>query len=259
MLCVPSNAQMNDGDGANWFNCTKVRHPWNGRNDYIEFLRHYRSGPLVDKWHNYFDVYDRYFAPLRMPTRTRPIRFLEIGVQSGGSIKLWQHYFGKNNLHYTGIDINKNCLQFAEPGVDIVIGDQSSPEFWAEFARAHGDFDVILDDGGHSMQQQIVTFKEAWPLLRFGGVFMTEDLHTSYWRDYGGGLGNADSFVSFTKTIVDDLNAWHWRGAQPSGLSVRNMNEIRAMSFYESMVVFEKSHVRKPQNGRWGDRVIPYK
>ena len=77
----------------------------------------------VDAWHkveSYFEVYDRYFAPLR----GKPVKMLEIGVDRGGSIAGWKKYFGEAELDYTGLDINPDCSRFARAGVKIVIGDQ---------------------------------------------------------------------------------------------------------------------------------------
>ena len=88
--------------------------------------------------------------------RGKPVRFLEIGVQSGGTINLWKHYFG-NQLDYYGTDINFLCKEMFDSmaNVTITIGDQANSSFWAEFLADQDPFDIVVDDGGHSMKQQM--------------------------------------------------------------------------------------------------------
>ena len=38
--------------------------------------------------------------------------------------------------------------------------------------------DILIDDGGHKMEQQIVSFEELWPLVKDRDVYLVEDLHT---------------------------------------------------------------------------------
>lgn len=77
------------------------------------------------------------------------------GVQSGGTIKFWQHYFG-SDLLYEGVDINFLCKLFEnKPAVTITLGNQSNATFWAEFLAGREPFDIVIDDGGHTMKQQM--------------------------------------------------------------------------------------------------------
>ena len=52
--------------------------------------------------------------------------------------------------------------------------------------QSGGDFDIILDDGGHKMDQQITSFRVLFPILKSGGVYIIEDLGTSYLLEWGG-------------------------------------------------------------------------
>jgi len=79
---------------------------------------------------------------------------VEIEVQSGGSTYMWQDYFGKG-LDYYGLDINPNCKQFARPGITILMVDQSNATQLRDVIRQVPIPDIVLDDGGHSMDQQI--------------------------------------------------------------------------------------------------------
>lgn len=135
----------------------------------------------IHKWYMYFDAYERHFARFR----GREISVLEIGVQNGGSARMWREYFGAGCQIY-GIDIDERCKNLESEGIKIFIGSQENRDFWAKIRREIPKVDILIDDGGHTMAQQIVTFEEAFSLVKDGGVYLCEDLHTSYWQSWGG-------------------------------------------------------------------------
>jgi SAM-dependent methyltransferase len=107
----------------------------------------------------------------------KPIRILEIGIYNGDSLKLWNNYFRQASVF--GIDIEpKN-----EYDTDIVktfVADQANRSQLQSFIDTHGgDFDIIVDDGGHYMEQQQVSFGFLFPFVKPGGYYVIEDLHTS--------------------------------------------------------------------------------
>src|SRR5450432_1914397 len=112
------------------------------------------EGNLIHKWNHYFEIYDRYFAAYQ----GKEVVVLEIGVSQGGSIDLWKKFFGKG-LKYYGIDINPGCKQFESENVTIFIGSQEDPAFLNKIKNEIPDLDILIDDGGHTMRQQIVTFE----------------------------------------------------------------------------------------------------
>lgn len=110
------------------------------------------------------------------------------------------------------MDIVPELKRLARPGVEILIGDQADPSFWAQVKEQAPVVDIFIDDGGHTMEQQLVTFREMWPHIRDGGVFACEDTHTSYYGGtYGGGVRKPGTFIERAKLLVDDMNAWHCR------------------------------------------------
>jgi hypothetical protein len=68
-----------------------------------------------------------------------------------------------------------------------------------------GYFDVIVDDGGHSMHQQITSFTYLLPKVRPGGVYVIEDLLTSYYSTFGGGYLRNSTTIELIKRLVDDI------------------------------------------------------
>jgi hypothetical protein len=103
-------------------------------------------------------------------------------------------------------------------------------------AEQHGPFDIIIDDGGHEMQQQIVTTETLFPLLADGGVFLVEDTHTSYWDSYEGGRNREGTFMEWVKHRLDDVNGFH----QPSPIDPVWTAQLDGVHVYDSVVVFDK-------------------
>lgn len=163
---------------------------------------------------------------------------------------MWKDYFGENATIY-GMDINPVCKSFEEDRINIIIGDQGDREFWKNIKPELPKFDIIIDDGGHYMDQQKITFEEMFPLMAIDGVFLVEDLHTSYWEEYGGGYQNPNSFIEYSKKLIDELNAWHSRDQQ---LTVTPFTSSAwGMSFYDSIAVIEKRLSVRPTRSITGD------
>ncbi len=198
------------------------------------------SGRMISKWMHYFDVYHRHFQRYRGTACT----FVEIGVYHGGSLQMWRDYFGPK-ARIIGIDIEDRSRTLAEPGIEIVIGDQSDRDFLARFRQQVPKIDILLDDGGHEMYQQMVTFEELYTTVAPDGVYLIEDLHTSYWKEYGGGYRHPFTFIEFGKQLIDQMNAWHSRDTHsfaPTGFT----ESAASMHFYDSVMVIEKQPRKKP-------------
>lgn len=209
---------------------------------------YFRANPgrLIHKWIHYFDIYDRHFAPFR----GKPANIVEFGVSHGGSLQMWRDYFGPQ-AHITGVDIDPRCTDLTGDKIDVVIGDQEDREFLTKLTDQVGQIDIVIEDGGHTMGQQIATFEELWPRVRDGGIFLIEDLHTSYWRRYGGGYKRSGTFIEYAKDLIDQQNAWHSR--DPESLRVdEHTRTIRGMHVYDSIIVFDKAPVPKPHHEKTG-------
>jgi hypothetical protein len=58
---------------------------------------------------------------------------------------------------YYGIDVSPHVAKYAREGAEMLVGDQANRSFWQAFKAAHPEpVDVFIDDGGHSMEQQLV-------------------------------------------------------------------------------------------------------
>jgi hypothetical protein len=214
------------------------------------YFRRNRSGRLIHKWMHYFDIYHSHFNRFRR----RRITVVEFGVQNGGSLDMWRHYFGRK-ARIIGVDIDPRCKALERPGTEILIGDQEDRDFLRQLRDHVGPIDVLIEDGGHTMGQQIATFEELWPSIAPGGVFLIEDLHTSYWDEYGGGLRREGTFIEYAKLLIDQQNAWHVRNGDltPDAFT----RSIRGMHIYDSIIVFDKGVVAEPHHKRIGIESFP--
>lgn len=197
------------------------------------------TGYMIHKWEHFFEIYDAYFSKYR----NTDIVFVEIGVYQGGSLQMWKEYFGPKARIY-GIDINPECKKFEDEQIKIIIGDQENKDFLESLKDKIPQMDILLDDGGHTMKQQINTFEVLFEHIKDEGLFMCEDTHTSYWREYGGGFKKKSTFIEYSKNIIDDINAWHSKSRK---LSINSLTKsVKAIHFYDSIVVLEKRKILPP-------------
>jgi SAM-dependent methyltransferase len=159
-----------------------------------------RYGTDKAKRHNFTPFYERYLEPVRGVVT----RVLEVGVQRGPSLRMWRDYFPNATCY--GVDIDPRAMIAGEDRIVTVLGDQSTPAGVAAFAaEIGGDFDLVIDDGSHLHGHQMVTLGGLFPLVRPGGHFVLEDLHTSFMAgDWGLPAGHPDtpyfSIESLAKT-----------------------------------------------------------
>ncbi len=181
------------------------------------------------KWKKYFPVYEKLLSQYK----NKKITFVEIGILNGGSLEIWKKYFGENS-RIIGIDYNPNCKQFENKDCEIFIGSQSDPIFWKNFYKKIGNVDIILDDGGHTNDQQLITLMESINFINDGGLHLVEDTHTSYIKQYGN--PNKYSFINFCKKTIDDINF----NFPKIGNFEKSINKIvYSIEFFESIVAFK--------------------
>ena len=156
----------------------------------------YGTDKQIDK-HGYVKYYEQWLEH----KRNDKIKLLEIGVQEGRSHLMWKDYM-PNAMIY-GIDIDNRCSTIKQDRVYIEIGDSSDKLFSNNFCFKNGPFNVIIDDGGHYSKAQIKTFEIFFPHVVSGGLYVIEDLHTSYWREFTS--KNEKSCISYLRELVDEM------------------------------------------------------
>jgi hypothetical protein len=178
--------------------------------------------PGGHKWWHYFEVYERVFAPLR----TKPIRFLEVGVYKGGSLAMWRRYLHPDSV-IVGIDIDPACRQFDLPsgGVHVRIGSQADTAFLDAIFQEFGPFDAILDDGSHMCSHMIRTFEHAFLRgLTDDGIYLAEDTHSNFWREY---RDQSYSFIDLCKDLVDVSHAHYIDNVGPAPFTKGNTRRVQ--------------------------------
>ena len=175
---------------------------------------------------SYFEVYDHLFKDFQ----NKPITFVEIGILNGGSLFMWREFFGEK-ARIIGIDLNPKAKKWEKDGFEIYIGNQADPNFWNDFKLKVGSIDILIDDGGHTYPQQIITTESILDIINDGGILAIEDTHTSYAEGYGRKEYN---FIQYTKFWIDKINS------RFSGFGKKQTDSrVWSVEIYESIVAFK--------------------
>lgn len=150
------------------------------------------AGRGIWKWENSLDAYQRHFGMLA----GQSLAIAEVGIQSGGSLLMWQGVLGAHVRLY-GLDINPKCKAFEDQQVSVTLGDQADPTMWANFfQKVVSALDILIDDGGHQPLQMFQTLISPWPHLQPGGHIAIEDIHGEHYLD------------SFFKPVAWQIGQW---------------------------------------------------
>ena len=149
--------------------------------------------------------------------------------------------FGPNaEIH--GIDWNPRCKRHQSERIHIHIGHQEDVVFLNDKICPLGPFDVIIDDGGHKMHQQQISLINLWSVVSSHGIYVIEDLGTSYTEKYGGGYKKHNTTIEFLKAMLDKINTNRWY--KKFNKEVHPMDdkipEICSMEFYEFLCIIQK-------------------
>ena len=155
--------------------------------------------------HDYLRFYERFLAELRSADK---LTVLEIGVNEGASVRMWEQYF--TCALVIGVDINPAAAVHARDRIRIEIANQSDVADLVALATKYGPFDLVVDDGSHLWDNQITTFQWLYPFVRQGRYYILEDIDTSYGgyaETYRGSsqISAASYLQRFTDCMVGDV------------------------------------------------------
>jgi len=211
-------------------------------------------------WRHHYDIgYSNYLQNMRY----QPLRVLEIGLgcdqpQIGLSVLLWEEYLP--NARLTMIEYDAKCThkwaaehrgRGPKGGVQFFTGDQSDRAFLQRVIREDGgNYDIIIDDGGHFMHHQIVSFEELWRHVKKGGIYIVEDLNTSYKTHYGGSRRPHETknatMMKFIQEKIDHLHALPVRHHPGKYLEDKEfLSFYHRIDCYHFMCIFTKSSYEK--------------
>ena len=199
--------------------------------------------------HGYTKIYEKYFESLR----DKKLQILEIGIADGKSLLTWSDYFKNSTI--IGIDIHKiNLIEknLDRTNIKVHQGSQSDEYFIKEITNKYRNFDIIIDDGSHLRKDVIKSFHLLFPYLNNDGLYVVEDMQTSYNHFFGGNpfdLKYSNSHMNFFKHLTDRLN--YQEIANPFYFANKYDAKITNISFYHNLVF-----VRKGVNDKLSKEVI---
>jgi len=171
--------------------------------------------PTTDKvtTHSYHIMYGIFLNSIR----SNRIKFLEIGLGCnmdygpGASSQLWKTYLHKDSEIWMA-DVDETCVQkysvhLKKLNIKTLIGSQDNIETLNTWIReSGGNFDVIVDDGGHKNTEIKNSFDHLWPTLKKGGFYFIEDMQIAYYDGFQDRLENGltvpDHIFQWTKSLL---------------------------------------------------------
>ena len=159
--------------------------------------------------------YNRFYSIFLDKYTTSPITMFEIGVDYDRSMKMWKEYFHKDSKIY-GMDID---YEYTRDYGQVFKGDQSDINDLTTISNTIIELNkdkcnLIVDDGSHVPEHQLLSFNYLFEhLLKKGGIYIIEDIETSYWThgklygyDVRSGFHESNNIVEIFKNIVDIVN-----------------------------------------------------
>ncbi len=131
--------------------------------------------------HSYLPLYEK----LLNKKRETATNVLEVGIYHGGSIKLWHDYFVNATVY--GLDImNINDVYDGIKNKERITLHTSSDAYNTEFFNANFlskniKFDLLLDDGPHTLQSMIQFIQLYSQIMADDGILIIEDVQSWDW------------------------------------------------------------------------------
>jgi hypothetical protein len=153
----------------------------------------------------YYDYCVKYTSP----------KLLEVGVSDGCSLNMWSQFYPTGEIVGMDIDISTfmsgqripydATLREVKIGnITVYSGDQENKDDLLKSLNYHKEYDIIIDDGGHTMKQQQITLGTLFPYVKSGGLFIMEDLHTSFHGGYNPFDGNLSTYEIIEKISMNE-------------------------------------------------------
>lgn len=158
------------------------------------------------------------------------VRLLEIGL----NMRNWNNVFNKID-HIYGIGYNNkqtHYMELVDDQTTLFMGKRSDILFLENFIYdSGGNFDIILDDGSHVPSHIQTCFEMLWKHVKQGGVYIIEDVKTSYWNKsasiHGYSLNKEGSIVEYFKSKVYEVNN-------------ECTSDVAMISFVQNMIIIHK-------------------
>jgi hypothetical protein len=191
--------------------------------------------------HNYCPIYETMIGHLQ----DEKFVLWELGIggeehadRGGQSLRMWRHYFKRARI--AGLDFYEKSFKIA--GVDLYQGSQDDRAILYKMQEKTGTPNVVIDDASHRCDLTIASFKEIFPLMAPGSLYVVEDVHTSYWFEYKGNPNPDDpdfqlSTMAFFQRLTNQLNHYTLKAEFRDG---RYADHIDFIHFYPELIIIKK-------------------
>lgn len=181
-------------------------------------------------FHDYCKRMDEILAPIRH----EPVVFMEQGVLGGAGLEMWSRYFDCPAANIIGIDPEiEKCRPINDPRVHAKRLSQTDLDGMFELGKKFHGFTVVCDDGSHFASQQIAAFNIVWPMIRPGGMWLCQDLHTAWSPQH---CDASQTIMQFLHGLTEQLMA---RGAEAQAKNVTT--DIADITFSHGFAVIRKA------------------
>jgi hypothetical protein len=186
----------------------------------------------ADKRSDHFFIYDRYLSTFINKTVT----LIEINAKTDGLAKMWRRYFGPL-ARIINLEAVERSSVATEDSIYLRFGSLNSAQFLKAVIDEFGVPDIIIDNGCRLPSDIVLTFETLYPRLSRNGVYLVDNVFTSYWQEFGGSVRTGQNFIDYVKELGDELHADSTRGRiPPTAFSVNTL----AIHIYNGMVVIER-------------------
>lgn len=210
------------------------------------------------KNHGYQRVYPWFLSHFK----EAPINLLEIGIADSESIKLWRNYF--ENINLFALDILP--IEVKDEDIKVFQVDQSKENELVQFAlNINIKFDVIIDDGSHVPEHQLLTLKTLWKSLKEAGVYIIEDIETSYWGRsslYGYKFNsNKVNTLNVLLNVINYINSKFLLGFKREKNSIYHdiFNQVESITFGHNCIILVKKDYDSFSEFYDGDYILKQK
>ncbi|MFI3156757.1 MAG: hypothetical protein QX199_11435 [Methylococcaceae bacterium] len=192
--------------------------------------------------------YLRHYEELLRGFSGKPFTLVELGVgptnNMGKSLLTWHEYFPKATV--VGVDIRADAIEVQKEGILIEIGDCGNEEFLDYIGRKYTPH-VVIDDASHKWSHQILSFEHLFPHIQQGGIFIVEDLETSFtpWRERKAHPDHFEDAVNYYSrlavlTVGDNKDHASFRNSSPSVRQSRLAAAIDWMRMSKGLLAIKK-------------------
>lgn len=194
----------------------------------------------ASSYHGYCDTMDEFLSPRRHD----PVVVMEQGVLGGAGLRMWAEYFDHPDSRIIGVDPHTfDRKPIEDKRVVVFQGSQCDWPLMVNIRQEYGEFDWVTDDASHFARAQQEAFGIIWPMIKPGGFWCCQDLHSYAAPELCDAPENVMQWLTRIATQMQG------RGAQDSGKvnATDRWASIDLMTFRKGMVVLRKSHGQPPQ------------